>query len=229
MSRDPTSPSKPLAVSTIVRGEVAPSDRNLLDVRESLPDDVLPDDSLVPEAWPELAEPAPVRVPAAPPALELPDTEGEVGVPSLRAPLLLPTHPRTTVRRRRQPDLGEAAPSPLARPPPGQPVEDPLRAAAVSPPRQPARSETLRVLYAPDVRSHYPPEALQAGLQGTVLVVLWIDESGVVRRVAVERSSGQASLDRAARGLALAHRFSPGSGWRRTRLPVTFRIPTPGE
>ncbi len=149
-------------------------------------------------------------------------------MPGYRAPFAPLELPRTALRRRRTPEpvVSLGVPPALALQLP-VPALRPAVAVRVAPPR-PAPSAPLRILHVPDVRSHYPPEALQHGLQGTVVVVLWIDAQGHVQHVTVERGSGHDLLDTAARGLAAAYRFSSGSGWRRTRLPVTFRIPERG-
>jgi protein TonB len=127
--------------------------------------------------------------------------------PRPQRPVALPTPPRSTP---------VSAPSRIrARP---RPV--PTRRVAAAPTRAP-----LRVLYAPDPRGYYPSEAQRMGLEGAVLLVILIDEAGLVRDARVERGSGQPLLDRAAVSLGMAYRFSAGASWRRTRLPVTFRIP----
>jgi protein TonB len=125
-----------------------------------------------------------------------------------------------------QPNSAPRRHKPRATPPKPVRTEQavPASASRAAPRAAPRMSSPLRVIYVPDIRQYYPADALRLQVQGSVRVVLHIDADGIVRHVAVERSSGFAVLDRAALTLARAYRFSAGSGWRRTRLPVTFRI-----
>ena len=89
----------------------------------------------------------------------------------------------------------------------------------------PTQRSPVRVVWAPDPRRYYPATALQQGLGGRALVHLTIDGQGRVTHADIERTSGDALLDRAALELAYAYRFNPGTGLRATRLPVTFQPP----
>ena len=63
----------------------------------------------------------------------------------------------------------------------------------------------------------YPPEAALRLESGTVKLQLFIDRTGKVASALITRSSGSASLDRAARDQALTWRFTPA---RRDGKPV---------
>lgn len=56
---------------------------------------------------------------------------------------------------------------------------------------------------------HYPPAVREAGIGGTVDVVLWIDENGQVARTEVAETSGFSELDEAAERVAEVMEFRP--------------------
>ena len=102
------------------------------------------------------------------------------------------------------------------------------RTAAVA--RQTA---SLRVLPADAARSAmeqmarelpYPPEAIERGLQGEALVLLFLDASGNVIAARLESSSGHDLLDEAAVRAARTLRALPASAPREALLPVRFRL-----
>jgi TonB family protein len=75
----------------------------------------------------------------------------------------------------------------------------------------------------------YPPILREAGVEGTVLVSFLVDETGQVRNVALDRTSGYEPLDQAALRVARLYRFSPAQNresvvpvW--IALPLTFRL-----
>ena len=75
----------------------------------------------------------------------------------------------------------------------------------------------------------YPPLLRDAGITGTVGLLVHIDETGRVLEARVGTSSGYASLDAAALSRADAFHFRPAQNrdvptavW--TSLPVTFEI-----
>ncbi len=81
----------------------------------------------------------------------------------------------------------------------------------------------------------YPPEAIERGLQGEALVLLFLDASGNAIAARIESSSGHAILDdaalRAARTLRALRPGAPGapgalptSAPREVLLPVRFRL-----
>jgi len=70
----------------------------------------------------------------------------------------------------------------------------------------------------------YPIEAVERGLQGEALVLLFLDESGNVIAARLEASSGHALLDDAAVHAARTLRSLPDSAPREALLPVRFRL-----
>jgi len=92
---------------------------------------------------------------------------------------------------------------------------------------------------APDLRNRdevgralereYPPLLRDAGIGGTVVVYLFIDEEGTVQNTRVNTSSGHTSLDEAALRVGSVMRFSPAMNrdkkvpvW--VSLPITFQV-----
>ena len=70
----------------------------------------------------------------------------------------------------------------------------------------------------------YPPEAIERGLQGEALVLLFLDASGNAVAARLESSSGHAVLDEAAVRAARRLRSLPDSAPREALLPVRFRL-----
>lgn len=70
----------------------------------------------------------------------------------------------------------------------------------------------------------YPPEAIARGLQGEVLLLLFLDANGNVQAARVERSSGQPLLDQAAVGAARQLKALPEGAPREAILPVRFKL-----
>lgn len=70
----------------------------------------------------------------------------------------------------------------------------------------------------------YPPEAIARGLEGQVLVLLFLDASGNAIAARLEASSGYALLDNAAVRAARTLRALPNSVPREALLPVRFRL-----
>jgi protein TonB len=70
----------------------------------------------------------------------------------------------------------------------------------------------------------YPPEAIERGLQGEALVLLFLDASGNAVAARLESSSGHAVLDEAAVRAARQLRSLPDSAPREALLPVRFRL-----
>ncbi len=70
----------------------------------------------------------------------------------------------------------------------------------------------------------YPPEAIERGLEGEALVLLFLDQSGNVAAARLEASSGHALLDDAAVRAARMLRALPDSAPREALLPVRFRL-----
>ncbi len=70
----------------------------------------------------------------------------------------------------------------------------------------------------------YPPEAIERGLQGEALVLLFLDQSGNAVAARLEASSGHALLDDAAVRAARTLRALPAGAPREALLPVRFRL-----
>lgn len=70
----------------------------------------------------------------------------------------------------------------------------------------------------------YPVEAIERGLQGEALVLLFLDESGNAVAARLEESSGHPLLDDAAVRAARTLRALPSSAPREALLPVRFRL-----
>jgi periplasmic protein TonB len=71
---------------------------------------------------------------------------------------------------------------------------------------------------------YYPQEAIDAGIEGNVRLLLTLDDDGLIQDVQLAAGSGHAILDQAAIRAAWATRTLPGVGQRELMLPVTFRL-----
>lgn len=69
----------------------------------------------------------------------------------------------------------------------------------------------------------YPPEAVAQGLEGEVILLLVLSDSGQLVSASVARSSGHALLDQAALAAARSIDALPGNP-RQTLFPVSFRL-----
>jgi len=70
----------------------------------------------------------------------------------------------------------------------------------------------------------YPPAAIERGLEGEALVLLFLDASGNAIAARLESSSGHALLDDAAVKAARTLRSLPDTAPREALLPVRFRL-----
>jgi protein TonB len=93
----------------------------------------------------------------------------------------------------------------------------------------PADGATQTLAYATPLAPMYPPSSLRAREEGTVLLRVLVDPSGVPQRVEIARSSGHTRLDTAARDSVLRARFRPVmrdgaavSAW--GIVPIAFRL-----
>ena len=70
----------------------------------------------------------------------------------------------------------------------------------------------------------YPAEAIERGLEGEALVLLFLDEAGNAIAARIEASSGHAVLDAAAVRAARTLKSLPANAPREAVLPVRFRL-----
>lgn len=136
--------------------------------------------------------------------------------------------------------LQEAPPAVSMMPPIDRLVKDTLSdspappAASAMPPRDsPSFAARARTSDAARARSaqhklakhvFYPPEAVAAGLEGEVRLLLTLDSAGNVVEAVIASGSGHPLLDRAALDAAYAMARLPGTGARELILPVVFRL-----
>ena len=128
--------------------------------------------------------------------------------------------------------------TPLPPPPEAPPVDvaEPRPTDIVTPPSPPAPPAPIDDVAATvDISSknmnppRYPPAAARAGIEGTVILIIDVDANGNVTNVAVEKSSRNRDLDRAAMEAARKWRFNPSvvNGQKaagRVRVPVDFNM-----
>ncbi|HJW01882.1 MAG TPA: TonB family protein [Azospira sp.] len=135
-------------------------------------------------------------------------------------------------------------PEPVPAPPPPEPPPPPKKAADKPKPpakmaqaaprfREPASFNGYPVLQGSAAQSAfsqlsrqplYPAEAIAQGLEGEVLLLLFLDAAGNVMAARVERSSGYAVLDQAAVTAARRLKALPEGAPREAVLPVRFRL-----
>jgi len=71
----------------------------------------------------------------------------------------------------------------------------------------------------------YPEMASKFGQQGTVVLLLTVDERGVVESVTIEESSGSAILDRSAKDFIKRHWIvPPGAGGRVFQASIVYKL-----
>jgi protein TonB len=92
-----------------------------------------------------------------------------------------------------------------------------------------AGGATQTLAYATPLQPRYPPASARAREQGTVMLRVLVDATGIPQRVEIARSSGHARLDAAARESVMRARFRPvmrdgeaASAW--GLVPIAFRL-----
>jgi protein TonB len=127
------------------------------------------------------------------------------------------------------------------RPPPPAPLPPPPPLTLPEPPKPPPPKPEQREkppvaakTWTQAIRQHlkklddsgqfYPEEAIARGLEGEVLVLIIIDESGRVTAARVEQGSGHRILDDAALRAVRSLRSLPADAPREALLPVRFRL-----
>ncbi|MGB8883013.1 MAG: energy transducer TonB [Azonexus sp.] len=146
--------------------------------------------------------------------------------PSPKAPLIEAT-------LRPPPPVPLPPPPPLTLPEPPKPSTIPPK----PPPPKPEQREKPPVAaktWTQAIRQHlkklddsgqfYPEEAIARGLEGEVLVLIIIDESGRVTAARIEQGSGHRILDDAALRAVRSLRSLPADAPREALLPVRFRL-----
>ena len=131
--------------------------------------------------------------------------------------------PRLTLPPEPQPNASASAPLATVKPRPGAPrVAIPQPASG-----EPQRLQGEAALRAAEQLARdlpYPAEAIERGLQGEALVLIFLDRSGNAIAARLEASSGHAILDDAAVRAARRLRALPDSAPREALLPVRFRL-----
>ena len=149
----------------------------------------------LPDLRVRLPEPAPAAVPEAPPRL------------------LLPPEPQQNAN---------AVPLSTL-----QPLREDSAARVALPAESPPRLTGEAALKATEQMTRelpYPHEAIERGLEGEALVLLFLDRAGNVIAARLEASSGHAVLDDAAVRAARQLHSLPDSAPREALLPVRFRL-----
>ena len=196
----PESQPPPLEVAMVTEPEPAPPPPPTPPDPTPPPPDLPPPPPIPAMAMPDLPPPPP-----APVEMPLPS----VSSPQLPAESMLPQ---------------EAAAPPVVHKTPPHPHQV-VKAVVVPAPQQMAPSEDAGAPeYLADPRPAYPFVARQRRQQGTVLLLVTLDDAGNPTSVSVEQSSGYSVLDKAAqKQVAAAWRFKPGQG-STVHVPVEFHL-----
>lgn len=159
------------------------------------------------------ADSAPVaaRKPRARSVEPAPATASVASTPVATPPAAAPAAPSTPVAA---PPAPASTPASVQAPAPSQPIEVLSHKPSFRQPPQPP---------------HYPAQARRRNQQGTVLLEVRLDKHGQQRGLAVLRSSGIASLDRAALEAVAAWRFNPQQQGgvavpSRVQIPIEFAL-----
>ncbi len=145
----------------------------------------------------------------------------------LTEPLSLPAPQPELLKREDNPREAAPALKPAAKPVEKRLVRppEPTRRAATTPGVEQLTGEAARKAREQIARELlYPLEAIERGLEGEVLVMLFLDEAGNAIAARVEASSGHAILDQAAVRAARTLRSLPSSAPREALVPVRFRL-----
>ncbi|HEX5674791.1 MAG TPA: energy transducer TonB [Azonexus sp.] len=149
---------------------------------------------------------------ATPPAPKAPPIAA-----TLRPPQSAPLPPPPPLTLPEQPKPSTAPP----KPPPPRPEQREKPAVAAKTWTQAVRQHLKKL---DDSGQFYPEEAIVRGLEGEVLVLIVIDESGRVTAARVEQGSGHRILDDAALRAVRSLRSLPADAPREALLPVRFRL-----
>jgi TonB family protein len=134
-----------------------------------------------------------------------------------------PPSARPVDPRERAPLPSVPPPAPPPAPRPGEPVDARPTFTPMT-----VRPELRNVAEVRDALiAHYPPLLRDAGIGGTSVVWFFIDETGIVQRTQLSRSSGYDALDAAALSVASVMQFSPALNRDRVvavwvEIPIVF-------
>lgn len=143
--------------------------------------------------------------------------------PPLAARLRLPPAPPAETLLKNT--LPAAQTAPAAKPPPPARASEKAAPATPKPAEKPAAARELRSAQKKLAQhQYYPPEAIAAGLEGEVRVLILLDADGQIGDVQLAASSGHRLLDQAALRAAWAMGSLPGLSRRELILPVVFRL-----
>ena len=178
-----------------------------------------------PKTVPPLEEPVPIIIqplsPTPPPQAERPNKEESTDdkAPAPRVVVVPPDSPAITFS---VPTIGNVVvPNAIAEAPPVAP----LKAAAVVHNEPKTIGSTGEGGDRP--QPPYPEMALKFGQQGTVVLLLTVDDSGLVRSVSVRETSGSPILDRSATEFVKRHWIvPPGKGGRVFEATISYQIKT---
>ena len=151
-------------------------------------------------------------IPASPPPPKAPPIEATLRPPP---PAPLPPPPPLTLPEQPKPSTIPPKPPP---PKPEQREKPPVAAKTWT---QAIRQHLKKL---DDSGQFYPEEAIARGLEGEVLVLIIIDESGRVTAARIEQGSGHRILDDAALRAVRSLRSLPADAPREALLPVRFRL-----
>jgi protein TonB len=152
---------------------------------------------------------------------------------------LIPASPPSPKARLIEATLRPPPPVPLP-PPPPLTLPEPPKPSTIPPkppppkPEQREKPPVAAKTWTQAIRQHlkklddsgqfYPEEAIARGLEGEVLVLIIIDESGRVTAARIEQGSGHRILDDAALRAVRSLRSLPADAPREALLPVRFRL-----
>lgn len=153
----------------------------------------------------DVAEPI-VSMPSAPSIAEVTPAE-EAPLPENDAMEEMHESPPPAIGDVELPSLPEAPVAKMDLPPKKEPIAPESQAAPAKAPRQ-AKIDVPPKPKA-SIRPKYPLESRKNKEEGTVCLLLKIDENGAVVSVDIEKSSGFSALDAAAKEAVLNARFNP--------------------
>ena len=178
-----------------------------------------------PKAVPPLEEPVPIIIqplpPTPPPQAEQPNKEESIDdkVPAPRVVVVTLNSPAINFS---VPTIGNViVPNAVAAAPPVAP----LNPAAVVHNEPKTIGSTGEGGDRP--QPPYPEMALKFGQQGTVVLLLTVDDSGLVRSITIKETSGSPLLDRSALEFVKRHWIvPPGTGGRVFEATISYQIKT---